>query len=234
MVASTLFFDKMPQNKLLYLTASGVGMLTIGLIIVSFKLYDFSVKNNELKDKITLEKSIHQNQISEILKRYDSVNRNYSDGVSLVKKSATVRKVAPSGQLNFRKGKNTTAKEVEKKLSACNINARGVRLISRDVVETCVSSKIDQVRIRFTLEENRDLESGNKEIAIQIINPKKRLLALKGKSETQLVKEVYYDRLNTDACVFIDLYQHQLIVGDYKINLVHNGEVIGSTNFRVN
>ena len=63
----------MPQNKLLHLTASGVGFLVIGLAIVSFKLYDFSVQNKRLKDKISLEKSIHQNQISEILNRYDSL-----------------------------------------------------------------------------------------------------------------------------------------------------------------
>jgi len=231
----------MPQNKSLYLATVSVGMLAVGLTIVSFKLYDFSLKNKELKDKISLEKSIHQNQISEILKRYDSVNKNYTDKIVDVKKYPVLSPkpvVSPKKDIAVKRSYSpvvkSRTKEVKKKLVAANINACGVRLISEEIVETTVSSKIDQVRIRFTLEENKDLESGNKEIFIQVVNPKNRLLTLKGKSETHLVKEIYYDRLNTEACLFIDLHQYQLIVGDYKINLIHQGELIGSTNFRVN
>nr|WP_294933706.1 hypothetical protein [uncultured Flavobacterium sp.] len=221
----------MPQRKLLYITTSGVGLLLIGVTMVSLKLYDFSVKNKRLKDKITLEKSIHQNQISEILKRYDSLNEVYASKQEVLdQQKKTSDSVTTERNLTPIKKTVSTAK----KLKAINVNARGVRIIGKDVVETTVSSKIDQVRIRFTLEENKDLESGNKKIFIQVANPKNRLLILKGHSETQLVKEIYYDRLNTDACLFVDLYQHQLIMGDYKINLVCEGTVIGSANFRVN
>ncbi|KGO94445.1 hypothetical protein [Flavobacterium enshiense] len=224
----------MPHNKLLYLTTFGVGFLAVGLITVSFKLYDFSLKNKELKDKISLEKSIHQNQISEILKRYDSVNEKYSNNVSDVKVSASPKSVSISAEKNNKVVVKTNPEILVKKLSAVNVSARGVRIISNDVVETTVSSKIDQVRVRFTLEENKDVKPGNKTIFIQVVNPKNRLLTLKGGGETQLVKEIYYDRLNTDACVFIDLYQYQLIVGDYKIRLINEGQIIGTANFRVN
>lgn len=220
----------MPQKKLLYITTSTVGLLLIGVTLVSLKLYDFSEKNKRLKDRITLEKSIHQNQISEILKRYDSLK-----DARAVKKESSTPMVQP--ELADVAPKIHTVKKtnpLRKKLSAVNVNARGVRVIGKDIVETTVSSKIDQVRIRFTLEENKDLSVGNKKIAIQVFNPKNRILTLKGTSETQLVKEIYYDRLNTDACLFVDLYQHQLIMGDYKINLLCEGAVIGSTNFRVN
>ncbi|ESU24340.1 hypothetical protein FEDK69T_07830 [Flavobacterium enshiense DK69] len=216
------------------MTTFGVGFLAVGLITVSFKLYDFSLKNKELKDKISLEKSIHQNQISEILKRYDSVNEKYSNNVSDVKVSASPKSVSISAEKNNKVVVKTNPEILVKKLSAVNVSARGVRIISNDVVETTVSSKIDQVRVRFTLEENKDVKPGNKTIFIQVVNPKNRLLTLKGGGETQLVKEIYYDRLNTDACVFIDLYQYQLIVGDYKIRLINEGQIIGTANFRVN
>jgi len=196
-------------------------------------MYDFSVQNQRLKDKISLEKSLHQNQISEILKRYDSLKENRE-----VKKMI-VKEETKSEQENSVKphllAVHTAAKKVKaNKLKAINVSARAVRVISKDVVETSIASKIDQVRVRFTLEENKGIEPGDKQLFIQIVNPKNRLLALKGKFETKLSKAIYYNRMNTDACMFIDLHQHQLIVGDYKVNLISNGEIIGSTNFRVN
>lgn len=216
------------------MTTFGVGFLAIGLMTVSFKLYDFSLKNEELKDKISLEKSIHQNQISEILKRYDSVNEEYADNVSHVKVSMLPKDDGFFAEKNSKPVVTIKPKKRVIKLAAVNVSARGVRIISNDVVETTVPSKIDQVRVCFTLEGNKAIEPGNKTIFIQVVNPKNRLLTMKGGSETQLVKEIYYNKLNTDACVFIDLYQYQLIVGDYKINLIHEGQIIGTTNFRVN
>lgn len=224
----------MPQNKLLHLTTSGVGFLVVGMIIISFKLYDFSVQNKRLKDKISLEKSIHQNQISEIIKRYDSL-REYREEKTALVRAETKAKVDEAVEKKvFFASRNVTKKAAVKKLKAVNVSARGVRLISKDAVETSVSSKIDQVRVRFTLEKNRDIEPGEKQIYIQIYNPKNRLLTIKGKFETELAEEIPYDGLNTDACMFVNLHQYQLIVGDYKINLLYKGDIIGSTNFRVN
>lgn len=222
------------QNKRPYLPTFSVGVLIIGLTTASYKLCDLSVKNKELKDKITLEKSIHQNQISEILRRYDSVNEKQVKKTTEIKDREINGRGYEQPEQNLKFVNKRITEAVDKKLSAKNINARAVRMISQDFVETTMSSKIDQVRVRFTLEENKDFEPGKKKIFIQIINPKNRLLALKGKSETEVATEVYYDRHSTDVCVFIDLHQYQLIVGDYKINLIHDGAIIGSTNFRVN
>lgn len=224
----------MPQRKLLYLTTSGVGILLIGLIMVSLKTYDFSVQNRRLKDKITLEKSIHQNQISEILERYDSLNATFTRHKHSHNHSHSHKELPLVSDFTPVPLPKKLYKPTAKTLKAININARGVRLIGDDVMETTVSSKIDQVRIRFTLEENKDLQPGTKDIFVQVRNPKDRLLRLKGHSETKLVKQVHYDRLNTDVCLFLELYQHQLIMGDYKINLICDGAIIGSTNFRVN
>lgn len=223
----------MPQNKLLHLTSSGVGFLVIGLIIVSFKLYDFSLQNKQLKDKISLEKSLHQNQISEILKRYDSLKAIREDKSVIVNEEVKLER-QDNNKSRHLAVRSVTKKTKPTKLKAVNMSARAVRIISKDVVETSKASKIDQVRVRFTLEENKDIMSGDKQLFIQIANPNDRLLALKGKYETKLSKAVFYNRQNTDACFFIDLYQHQLIVGDYKVNLIYKGDVIGSANFRVN
>ncbi|THF49447.1 hypothetical protein E6C50_11915 [Flavobacterium supellecticarium] len=51
-----------------------VGVLLIGVFTLSFNLYRLSVENKTLKDKLSLENSLHKNELLEILKRYDSVN----------------------------------------------------------------------------------------------------------------------------------------------------------------
>ncbi|MEW5676702.1 hypothetical protein ABGT15_10340 [Flavobacterium enshiense] len=209
------------------------------MIAVSFKLYKTSKENEILERKLSVESTLHHNQIAEILKRYDSVNLEPKTPVSKeivqVQESVTGNKHLMAETVLVRKGKAGKANvTVSKGLKAINVNARGVRMVSDDVLETNSFSKIDQVRICFTLEENKNIEIGKKQIQLQILNPKKRYIDLDNRAGSRLVKEIYYDRLKKDACIFVDLYQHELIVGDYTINLVHNEKVIGSTVFHVN
>ncbi|MGX7667686.1 hypothetical protein [Flavobacterium pedocola] len=217
--------------------SSSIGFLLIGIIAISFKLYETSRQNENLEHKLSMENAIHQNQIAELLKRYDSVSIDPATKIDPDTKEAVVSGTVKVGPVltttTVKKSKKSEA-IVYKGLKAVNVNARGVRKISRDVLETNTSSKIDQVRVCFALEENKDIEIGKKQILVQIINPKNRSIALEGHTEARMTKQVYYDRLKTDACVFVNLYQHELIVGEYKINLIHKGLVIGSTVLKVN
>lgn len=221
----------MPQKNLLYLTTTGVGFLAVGLVMVSFKLYDFSKKNDQLTKKIALETSIHQNQISEILWRYDSLyDARNPKTANLVSLGKSVEKEFSTSKVIKREA-TTVANQ---QLKAINISARGVQLISNDEVETSNASKIDQMRIRFTLKENKFAIAGKKQILIQVINSKKHALVLNSPLKDKKVLDVFFNKKNTDACVFVDFYQHELNEGDYKINLIHQGDIIGTTNFRVN
>lgn len=229
----------MPLKSILNNTSTNVGFLLITILVVSFKLYKTTKENEVLERKLREENTLHHYQISEILKRYDSVNQNFT---SHEKKSVSDIKQASDSKnealLSAPKMKRYDAKEVKKPLSkrlkAVNIDVRGVRIVSDDVFETNSSSKIDQVRICFTLEGNTSINSGPKQIYLQILNPKKRFIALENKQQSRLKKEIFYDSLKTDACVFVDLYQHELIAGDYIINLVHEGKIIGTSVFPVN
>lgn len=64
----------MTSNNSSILGQVSVGVLVIGVLTLSFNLYRLSSENKSLKDKISLENSIHKNELSEILKRYDSVS----------------------------------------------------------------------------------------------------------------------------------------------------------------
>lgn len=218
----------MPHKNYINITSASVGFLLIGILVVSFKLYTASKQNESLKDKLSLENTLHQNQISEILRRYDSLDK-------ITEKT----KKKPEISKNFSKNE-TSSKSIqlthpkrEIKLQALNLNVRGVRMVGKDVVETNNSTKMDQLRICFTLEQNKLIEPGNKRIVVEVRNPKNRLLNLDGDPD-RLVKEVYYNRFATDACLFVDLYQHEIIVGNYTINVLYENEIIATTNFKVN
>lgn len=218
----------MPLKNYINITSTSVGFLLIGMLVVSFKLYTTSKQNEHLKDKITLENNLHQNQISEILRRYDSLDKITEKIKKSNQKSKNLFK-----EEQFSKVATSIEVKKEIKLQAVNLNVRGVRKIGKDVVETNNSTKIDQLRICFTLEQNKLIAPGNKRIVVEVRNPKNRLLNLDG-DPNRLVKEVYYNRFATDACLFVNLYQHEIIVGNYTINVLYNNEIIAATKFKVN
>ena len=218
----------MPLRHYISITSTSVGFLLIGMLVVSFKLYITSKQNESLKEKLYLENTLHQNQISEILRRYDSLDKI----TEKTQKSIDLSKNFTKKKLQMEAAPKRNP-EKESKLQAVNLNVRGVRKVGRDVVETNNSNKIDQLRICFTLEQNKLITPGNKRIQVQIRNPKNRLLNLDS-DQNRLVKEVYYNCFATDACLFVDLYQHEIIAGNYSIKVLCNDEVIAATNFRVN
>ncbi|WP_313806647.1 hypothetical protein [Flavobacterium sp.] len=195
---------------------------------MSFKLYIVEKQNDSLKDKLSLEKNLHQNQISEILKRYDSVSRYVGQG-----NYASVEKVVAENVKA--KHPEVLEKAIAKKvqLSAVNLNVRGVRMVGKDVVETNKSSKIDQLRICFTLQPNKLIPSGYKKIKVELINPKGRVIKNSGTS-ARLIKEIYYDQRPTDGCFFVNLYQHESLVGTYSVRLLEGEDVIASTSYKIN
>jgi hypothetical protein len=62
------------------------------------------------------------------------------------------------------------------KLSALNINAKGVKIYS-DAYKMS-EAKIQQLRVCFTLEENQLVNSGAKTIYVQVVNPKNQIISL--------------------------------------------------------
>jgi len=203
------------------------------MLILSFKLYKTSRQNERLKDKLSLENTIHQNEISEILKRYDSLK-----GVSVLDSASSDReKISVKSKAKPVVTASTTIQrnaDLTRPLKAVNVNVRGVRLLGKDVLETNHSTNIDQIRVCFTLESNKDVMAGQKQISLQILNPKNRIINLKKHPENKLHKILHYDRLDVDACMFVNLYQHELIAGDYKIKLICDNKSIGSTVLKVN
>lgn len=220
----------MPQNTLITFTSTIVGVLTVALFMVSLQWYETFKKNQQLQHKLRVENSLYKNQLNELLKRYDSINQNKSGRSA----SAFIGNSGQKQALKFiskASGKATPGGSTL--LKASNVSVRGVRVKANDILETSNADKINQMRIRFTLEKDKALQTGAKKILVQLVN-----LQGDGAEKIRFVskvlsKEFFKDTSNPDACLFIDLKEH-LSIGEYKVNLICEGNLIGSTNFRVN
>ncbi len=124
-------------------------------------------------------------------------------------------------------------------LTATNVIANGVKIVSNNIIETKRFSATEQIKVCFTLLENKSAIQGYKDIYLQIINPKKRVVTNNGEFvefDNQLLRysaktNVFYENEELDVCVFIDPNKKDLLPGDYEINIYSGINLIGNTVF---
>lgn len=126
-----------------------------------------------------------------------------------------------------------------KNLTAVNVVANGVKIVANNIIETKRFNATEQVKVCFTLLENKAAIKGDKDIYIQIINPENKVVAKNGEvieSNDRLLRfsaktNVYYDNEDLDVCVFVDPNKQDMSKGDYEINIYSGINLIGSTVF---
>ncbi|UUC46098.1 hypothetical protein [Flavobacterium cerinum] len=165
----------MASNNATRLIQVSVGVLLTGVLTLSFNLYRLSVENKTLKDKISLENSLHKNELSEILKRYDSVN----------------------GMLVNRSDKNTVLFKPDmhlKSFSKADSISSKAEKAKRKILTTKI--KTEKRKSVKSLAELNDHPSDNEEL------PSKNLKALN--VSVRGVKIIYSDYLETNRSKKID------------------------------
>lgn len=280
------------KNYLMVIKVSVV-VLSIAIVALAVNLYNSESQFLTLRKNIELDKKIHNNEINEILIRYDSVliknlrleeeiglsksnlgnssdsiyyksikklKGNISDlkkgNTSKEKQLETLNSILKSKHIDLEDNKveiahlnlkisklqseiKSASPEVEvKKLKAINVSAIGSRIVSEKILETKKVSSTEKIKVCFTLEDNPLIESGNKDIFIQIINPKSNIvsknpsvLEIKNKTLFYSAKTtVNYGKDDVDICVFVDANKNNLIKGDYVINIFSGIHLIGNTN----
>lgn len=124
------------------------------------------------------------------------------------------------------------------RLSVSNINAKGVKIYS-DLYNS-FNTKIQQLRVCYTLQKSNILKAGSRKIYIQVVNPKKQIIskgnfyvenALGAKLQYSAFSEVNYEKKGTDVCAYVDLEKNKTIKGKYIINIYSDFAKIGSTTF---
>ncbi|WP_445710676.1 hypothetical protein [Flavobacterium sp.] len=124
------------------------------------------------------------------------------------------------------------------KLSALNVTARGVKILS-DLYAKKRERKIQQIRVCFTLQGNEFIRQGNKDIYIQVVNPKNQIISAEDTSiALNDIKLLYsakvdalYNQKDLDVCTYVNLESNKTIKGKYIINIYNSFSKIGSTIF---
>lgn len=283
------------KNYLAVIKVSVV-VLSVSIVTLVAKLYSFESQIKELNESIELDKKIHNNEINEILIRYDSVlikNMRLEKESSLNTYKATDSNAVYDTSIKKLKGsisileKNNTSKEKRlanlnsilktkqidlesnkeeilnlnskiaklqteikrsvgdmelKKLKAKNVSAIGSKVVSEKILETKRLKGTEKIKVCFTLEDNPSVEKGDKDIFIQIINPKSNIvskapavLEIKNKTLFYSAKTtINYAKENVDVCVLVDAHKNNLIKGNYIVNIFSGINLIGNTNLILN
>lgn len=126
-------------------------------------------------------------------------------------------------------------------LTASGIKAEGVRVRnSGKITNTSRASRADKVRVCFTLSPNKLTEKGDKEIYVQVINPKNNLIGDKisiNFEDAVLTysgrNKVFYENDALDVCVLVNAMEGELMEGNYVVNVFSGPRMISNTKFEL-
>lgn len=124
-------------------------------------------------------------------------------------------------------------------LSAKNIHGIGIN--SRNKEKDNIN-RIEKLKVCFTLRENAVAESGPRFVYLRIVRPDEAVLTkdesnqlpveAKGETITYTAKrEINYQNVDIDACIYYDSEESELIEGTYVAELYSDGKKIGTNTF---
>lgn len=249
------------KNKI---TKISIIILMLLLLFFSVNYYKVTEEFAAFKKDSELEIQILESQLGEILHKYDSLSvestkntqllalssdstRQFNaelvnDSILFYAQKAQVLndKIAEKNQAiaKISKTNAATIPVAPNRLSAININAKGVKIYSN--LYKSNNSQIQQLRVCYTLQKNEIVKSGDKTLYIQVVNPKNQIISkdnsfveneLGVKLQYSAVSEVNYNKNDTDVCAYVDLVQNKSPKGKYIINIYSEFTKIGSSTF---
>ena len=165
------------------------------------------------------------------LKKQTDENKSLTNQVNVL--------INKNKDLQKQNSNNENILTVSKNLTAINVYANGIKIVSNNIIETKRFSNTEQIKVCFTLLENKAALKGNKDLYIQIVNPNNKIVNKNGEfveTEDKLLHfsaktNVFYDNDQLDVCVFVDPNKNDMLRGDYEINIFSGINLIGNTVF---
>lgn len=256
--------------------------LSVFILIVLFKSYKDNKSSKELQDSLKKESLLTQNQLAEVIEKYDSISLVYDNNedsfavlnsqndevtgakkelgfknllelnqeIKTIKDSITILQdklkeiekmksgVSPEEKKSKIVQKNTSGNS---RFEITNLQVKGVKFLTENSSPSKAKA-IEQIRVCFTVDKNDAISNGEKELFVQVINPKNDIVSVEGlvyeKNNAVLkyskLAKFDYNQQITDVCTYVDLEKGKTFKGRYIVNLYSGTTKISSTIFNYN
>ncbi|MDQ7916296.1 hypothetical protein RBU60_01815 [Mesonia sp. MT50] len=188
--------------------------------------------NNQLQ-RYKIEAELLRRQRQKLLKVVDSFSQKNKALQEVIDSTSSVLQLnqQKSDSLSFEKQVLESQVEKASVLQLSNLKAEGVYIKDKDELHpTNKASKTKQLRICFTLLKNELASQGYRQVFIQVINPKNKLL---GSQELvsfgnkhlnySVVNTILYQNKKLETCILFEVSPANIIQGRYIVN-VFDGE----------
>ena len=198
-------------------------------VVSKFKsqLIIFKNKNKQLFDVVDSLNDVNSKLENEKLLAQNKLKQQIDTNSSLLKKNQSLNKTIEKAAV----------------LSANSFKAKGYFNKNGRLFETKKAKNAETIEVCFTLAENALTEQGDKELYIQIVNPKNNVLSNKGFIEFGDSSLIYstktivnYNNEVLDVCTYIvsDPSEKPLDKGIYYVSVFYKDRMLGTTQIELN
>ena len=211
------------------LTLDSLRVLRSDLTVLSKyrqQLFNLKLKNKVLFKTVDSLDAVNQDLMTEKLVAYNELKKQQLANTSLEKEKRDLEKSIEKGAL----------------LTANSFKAKGYENFFGAKRSSTKAKRVQSIEVCFTLAENALTIAGEKELYIQIVNPKNNVVADKGAinfGSNSLIysakKVINYSNDVVDVCLDIDadIDERPLFPGTYYISIFHKDRKLGSTEIRL-
>lgn len=126
-------------------------------------------------------------------------------------------------------------------LQTVNVKSFGViERTSGKQIPTERAKRSDKIKVCFTVAKNALVGSGDKELFVQVIDPKDNVLGANEQIQLgnktlnySLVSKFNYENKSIDVCEFVDPRGSDFVAGDYTVNIFNQKELVSTTKFNL-
>jgi hypothetical protein len=206
------------------------------------KLLGTQYEYYKVKKKLELLRKISQGYVHQIDSLF-TVNAALKEENSQIKGNFQ-REQTKNEELNKDKSQLTERINSAAVLKAYKITVQALKTKAGDKErETDKASRVDKIKVCFTLSENKLVSTGSRSVYVRIARPDKLILT-HGRSDEYVVKvqgedlqystmqSVNYDGTAMDLCLNYNIYSKDtLLKGNYLISVYADGREIGQSSF---